>query len=341
MIAATALHLALGAQITVESGGAINLSGGGVGEHELVLIKARLQAIEQHLGLAPPISGAAPSPLDPPPPSSPPPLHLVNSADNPAPSCQALFESGANVSGGYFVAGRTQPTFCDMVALGGGWQKIDPYPGGARNGGGTIDSSNYDLGTVGNYVRITGAVNGAGDFTGAQQPLPDAAEYFVKSRVVQIGGNNARGTITLLTYGAGTNRYKTPTSMSTGAFNAGYGSDEKFVTYFRRMPTPGASYWWSTADGNLNGFAPPDLATLLATPSTAASSCAGRCDGDFTTADSGVKRHANDNAHNSVPAPGRPISDGVDVFFYSPLYSDFSPAPIFEVEVFMRPLLPS
>lgn len=276
---------------------------------------------------APPVQPPPPVPPNPKePPTSPPPLFEVNSVTQPASSCQVLRSSGAVESRGYYIQGRAEPTYCDMVALGGGWQKIDPYPDGLKNGGATIDRTNYDLGAVGNFIRITGAVNGQGDFTAAQRSLPDAAEYFFKSRVVQVGGNNARGTIILLKGGPGTSRRAHVgygPHQSQGAFNQGPSPSEKFVTYFSRMPAPGAIKWWSTVDGNLSGFTPNDLASLLTTPSTAASGgcacdgCNSRCDGDFG-------------------GPGGTITDTTDLYFYSGLYSDFSPAPVFEIEAFMR-----
>ena len=73
----------------------------------------------------------------------------------------------------------SSPQYCDLVALGGGWQKIEFLPGHSvrqQRNSATVTFSSYDLRTVGNFVRFTGGVQGSGDCVVGNQPLPKADE---------------------------------------------------------------------------------------------------------------------------------------------------------------------
>jgi len=190
------------------------------------------------------------------------------------------------------------------VTAGGGWTKIHFIQG--KNGAGSFDLSSYDLATAANYVRITGVVNGQGDYIGGTTALPLANEYLFKAKIVSRGGNSCRGSIVLRPGSAGSHYQHTPGGQKGSMFSDMVAGDE-VVTHFSRSAN--AVRTWSTRSATINGLTPTDLANVLSTP-----------------ADTG-----------SVRGPGT-FGAGTteDVFYFSCLFTDFSPIPSYDLEAWMR-----
>lgn len=130
----------------------------------IAVLEAQMAAVLQQLAPSPP-APPAPPPSPSFPPSPPPPPPPLGTSVNPAVSCQELRDAGSP-SGAYIVAGAaalsysgSPSVYCDAVSLGGGWQKIELYPGRAQDGSASIDWASSSLTTWGSGLRITGVVN--------------------------------------------------------------------------------------------------------------------------------------------------------------------------------------
>jgi len=261
-----------------------------------------------------------PPPYNPPSPPLPPPPLVPYGPGNPASSCEAALALGQLTSGPKYIAGFDDMVYCDQKTLGGGWQKVNPFPDMSwrfQSGGAIVDvDTSFDQASS-NWIRIQGTVSGQGNAICSNAPIVKADEYYFKYQLIQDTGDagNPAGGISfresssnghytarpsaMKGYNARGSRSQ-PDSMTTAS------SKNKAIFYASRSKN--TVKWWSSAEGKFVNFEDNAVSGLL---NVAPDTNAARAESSF-----------ND--------------PNADLFYYAWQWTDYGAVAIWQIEAFAR-----
>lgn len=172
-------------------------------------------------------------------PTSAYPIRVGGSAKIPARSAYELRLLGLP-SGVYWLdRGGADPyrAYCDLLTLGGGWEKIDGFNSNTIFNGASITKGSYSIADATSAIRYAGPVSTAGGSAGDNVPVPFALEYLVKINNIQTGGGAGPASYFSFKVGGPITTYNDVTGtldrMINGGWNTGDGT-EYGLAHFKR-----------------------------------------------------------------------------------------------------------
>lgn len=210
--------------------------------------------------------------------------------------------------------------YCDQKTLGGGWQKVNPFPDMSwryQTSGATVDvDTSFDQASS-NWIRIQGTVSAQGNAICSNSPIVKADEYYFKYQLIQDTGDvgNPAGGISFRESSPNGHYTANPSAMK--GYNARgsrshsdsmttASSKNKAIFYASRSKN--TVKWWSSAEGKFVNFEDNAVSGLL---TVAPDTNAGRTEGSF-------------------------IDPNADLFYYAWQWTDYGAVAIWQIEAFAR-----